>query len=109
MDHQDHLRLLRDGISSPGGIWAEFGSGRGAFTLALAEVIGPGGMIYSVDKNKGALRDQARQIEKKFSSNQPAIHYLHEDYRQPLSLPDLNGVLMANTLHFHEDIIGLHG
>lgn len=107
MDHQDHLRLLRAGICSPGGIWAEFGSGRGAFTLALAELIGPGGMIYSVDKNKAALRDQARQIEKKFSTNQPAIQYLHEDYRQPLSLPALNGVLMANTLHFHEDKVPL--
>jgi SAM-dependent methyltransferase len=103
MDHQHHLRLLRAGISFPGGIWAEFGSGRGAFTLALAELIGPGGMIYSVDKNKAALRDQARQIEQKFSTNQPVIQYLHEDYRLPLSLPPLNGVLMANTLHFHDD------
>lgn len=103
MNHQDHVRLLRDGIISTGGVWAEFGSGRGAFTLALVELIGPGGMIYSVDKNKAALRDQARIIEKRHSTNQPAVHYLHGDYTQPLSLPPLNGVLMANTLHFHED------
>jgi ubiquinone/menaquinone biosynthesis C-methylase UbiE len=103
MDHQDHIRLLRGGITSPGGKWAELGSGRGAFTFALAELVGPGGIIYSVDKNSAALKDQARAMQKRNASNQPAINYLHMDYRQPLSLPALDGVLMANTLHFLED------
>jgi SAM-dependent methyltransferase len=103
MNHQDHVRLLRNGITSPGGIWAEFGSGRGVFTLALAELVGPEGTIFSVDKNKAALRDQSQAIKNKISSNQPEIHYLHKDYRQPLVLPALNGVVMANALHFHDD------
>ena len=102
MDHQDHVRLLRDGISSPGGVWAEFGSGSGAFTFALAELIGPEGAIYSVDKNQAALRDQANSFQKRFTDHQPIIHYLNKDYFQPITLPPLNGVLMANTLHFHE-------
>ena len=101
MDHQDHLGLLRDGISSPGGVWAEFGSGRGAFTFALAELIGPEGAIYSVDKNQGALRDQDNSFQKRFTDHQPIIHYLNKDYVQPIALPPLNGLLMANTLHFH--------
>lgn len=103
MDHQDHVRLLRGGISSPGGIWADLGSGRGAFTLALVELIGPEGTIYSVDNDKGALRDQSRAIQKRFSDNQPAVNYVNKDYRQPLLLPALNGVVMANTLHYHDD------
>ena len=102
MDHQDHVRLLRDGISSPGGVWAEFGSGRGAFTFALAELIGPEGAIYSVDKNQAALRDQAHSFQKRSTDHQPIIHYLNKDYVQPFSLPPLNGVQMANTLHYHE-------
>jgi len=103
MDHKDHIRLLNDGIPSPGGIWAELGSGRGAFTLALAELIGPLGRIYSVDNNKGALQDQARVIHKRFPSNQPKIEYINNDYTLPLSIPSLNGVVMANSLHFHQD------
>jgi ubiquinone/menaquinone biosynthesis C-methylase UbiE len=103
MDHQDHVRLIRNGITSPGGIWAEFGSGRGAFTLALAELLGSESAIYSVDKNKSALREQARAIERKIPHNQPVMHYLHKDYRRPLAIPSLNGLLMANSLHYDQD------
>jgi len=38
MDHKDHVNLLRNGITNAGGVWADFGSGQGAFTLALAEL-----------------------------------------------------------------------
>jgi ubiquinone/menaquinone biosynthesis C-methylase UbiE len=43
MDRQEHINLLRGGVPAPGGVWADFGSGAGAFTLALAELIGPTG------------------------------------------------------------------
>ena len=36
MDHHDHVNLLRPGIPQPGGIWADFGSGRGFGTLIVA-------------------------------------------------------------------------
>jgi tRNA A58 N-methylase Trm61 len=45
MDHQDHIALLRDGVATEYGIWADFGSGTGAFTLALAELLNPSGQI----------------------------------------------------------------
>lgn len=32
MDHADHLRLIRGGVPGPGGTWADFGAGGGAFT-----------------------------------------------------------------------------
>ena len=41
MDHTDHVNLLRDAVGL-GGTWADFGSGTGAFTLALAELIDAG-------------------------------------------------------------------
>jgi ubiquinone/menaquinone biosynthesis C-methylase UbiE len=102
MDHKDHVHLLRDGISSPGGVWAELGSGRGAFTLALAELLGSEGTIFSIDKDRSVLDEQARAIQKHLPQDQPTIHYLPQDYRASLDLPRLNGVLMANTLHFHD-------
>ncbi len=101
MDHADHVALIREGISKPGGVWADFGSGGGAFTLALADVLGPGCQIYSVDKNAASLRQQARAIR----SHYPAIEvrYLNADYTHQLDLPPLDGAVMANTLHFQRD------
>ena len=55
MIHEDHVNLIKGGISGPGGLWADFGSGSGAFTLALADLIGPQGKIYAVDESKSAL------------------------------------------------------
>ena len=49
MDHADHVRLLRDGVTE-GGTWADLGAGTGAFTLALAELLGPGGEVIAVDQ-----------------------------------------------------------
>jgi SAM-dependent methyltransferase len=100
MDHQDHLNLIRDGVPSPGGAWAEFGSGRGAFTLALAELLGPAGMIYSVDRDPAALRDQEQTLRARLGDKLPSLHFLAADYTRPLDLRALDGVLMANALHF---------
>ena len=60
MDHRDHVNLLRGGVQTPAGLWADFGSGAGAFTLALAELLGDGAQIISIDKDAGALRAQER-------------------------------------------------
>jgi SAM-dependent methyltransferase len=105
MNHQDHVALLKGGVPSPGGIWAEFGSGRGVFTIALAELIGPGGTIYSLDKDEDALRQQARGFRERFPDHSPKIHYIKEDYRNAVNLPALDGVVMANTLHFIKEKI----
>lgn len=58
MNHQDHVRLLRKGVPTQGGTWADLGAGTGAFTLALADLLGPKAQIYAVDQNARALREQ---------------------------------------------------
>ncbi len=98
MNHEDHVELIRRGIPGPGGTWADLGSGRGAFTLALAELIGPQGHIYSLDKDGAALREQARAMQTRFPTTQ--IEYLQADFSETLSLPPLDGIVMANSLHF---------
>lgn len=103
MDHTDHINLIRKGVPERGGIWAEFGSGRGAFTLALVELIGVNGEIYSVDKDRWALKTQADAIEKHIRQQKPRVHYLLADYTHPINLPPLDGLLMANSLHFQRD------
>ena len=101
MDHADHVELLRPGIPKPGGVWADFGSGKGAFTLALAELIGPDGIIYSIDKNSSALRQQERIMNSRFPDL--TVYYLDIDYTQPIDLPLLDGAVMANALHFQSE------
>lgn len=98
MDHTDHVNLIKDGIPERGGIWADLGSGAGAFTLALAEVIGPEGVIYSVDTNKRRLQSQQGTMESWFPQN--TVQYLNQDISKPLELPQLDGIVMANSLHF---------
>jgi ubiquinone/menaquinone biosynthesis C-methylase UbiE len=98
MNHSDHVHLLHNGIPGPGGIWADFGSGAGAFTLALADLIGPTGTIYSVDKDRGALKEQERAMNALFPS--VATHYINADFTKKLDLPPLDGIVMANSLHF---------
>ena len=98
MNHADHVALIKDGIPAPGGIWADLGSGTGAFTLALAELAGPTGQIYSIDKKRDALRQQEEVMRRRFSGRR--VEYLVADYTQPLDLPPLDGVVMANALHF---------
>jgi SAM-dependent methyltransferase len=98
MDHPDHVALLRPGVAQPGGTWADLGSGTGAFTLALADLLGPGSRILSVDRDKVALREQARAIAERFPELE--LRQIVADLRDPLDLPALDGLVMANALHF---------
>jgi ubiquinone/menaquinone biosynthesis C-methylase UbiE len=101
MNHKDHVALLRGGVPEQGGVWADFGSGGGAFTLALVDLIGSGGTIYSVDKDRGALAAQERTMRAQFPTLN--VRYLIADFTKPLELPPLDGIVMANSLHFVRD------
>jgi len=101
MQHADHVRLLRDGVATPGGVWADLGAGRGAFTLALADLLGPGAIVYAVDKDRGALREQEQAMRARFPAT--TVHYFAADFTQRLDLPPLDGVVMANSLHYQRD------
>jgi SAM-dependent methyltransferase len=97
VDHADHVRLLRDGVP-PGGTWADIGAGAGAFTLALADLLGPGGRIVAVDRDAGALRDAAETVGRSFPGVE--LEVVVADFRRPLALPGLDGLVAANSLHF---------
>jgi ubiquinone/menaquinone biosynthesis C-methylase UbiE len=97
MDHNDHVNLLRKGVTASR-VWADLGSGRGAFTLALADLLGPTGQIYSVDKNQGDLRQQEQSMRSLFPG--VTVQYITADFTRPLALPQLDGIVMANSLHY---------
>jgi precorrin-6B methylase 2 len=99
MNHDDHVALLRGGVEATGGVWADFGSGTGAFTLALADLIGPAGVIYSIEQDRSALAQQAQALRERFPN--VIVHDLLADFTRPIDLPALDGLVMANSLHFH--------
>ena len=101
MNHQDHVALLRPLVPATGGRWADFGSGDGAFTLALREIIGPAGEIFSVDKDKGRLAGQRHNFHSQFPASK--VRWIQADFTRPLDLPPLDGIVAANALHFHRD------
>ena len=98
MDHADHVRLLRGGVTG-GGKWADLGAGTGAFTLALAELVGPEGEVIAVDRDRGALRD----LERALRPGHATVRTLSADFTKPFDLASLDGVVMANSLHFVRD------
>ena len=92
MNHADLVELLKPGVAEKGGRWADLGAGEGAFTDALAELLGPEAHITAVDKDSWALRSIGQGIETRVA-----------DFTKPLDLHDLDGVVMANSLHFVRD------
>jgi ubiquinone/menaquinone biosynthesis C-methylase UbiE len=102
MTHPDHVDLIKAGITkNSGGIWADFGSGDGAFTLALRDIAGPAVEIYSVDADQGRLQNQQRTFDRMFPETN--MHYLTADFTGRLHLPPLDGLIAANSIHYTPD------
>ena len=105
MDHGEMVALIRGGVPRPGGAWADLGAGTGNFTWALAELLGAEGAIVAVDRDAravAALRERAAA-----SPPAAAVTARQADVARPLELPPLDGILMANLLHFIRDQEGL--
>jgi SAM-dependent methyltransferase len=97
VDHRDHVALLRAAVE-PGQTWADIGAGTGAFTLALAELLGPGGRIVAVDRDADALVGNAEAVAARFPGVE--LRTLVFDFTRPFDLPALDGLVAANSLHF---------
>jgi len=102
VNHTDHVALLAGGVTQDeGGTWADFGAGTGAFTLALADLIGPHGVIHAIDRDRAALAE----LRSAFVSAVPQaeLRVRAADFTRRLDLSELDGVVMANALHFVDD------
>lgn len=86
MTATQRLELIRPGVC--GETWADFGAGSGAFTLALRELLGDGGRVFAVDKDVRGL------------PKHPQIASMSADFTETLELPPLDGILLANSLHY---------
>jgi SAM-dependent methyltransferase len=95
MNQRDLVELIRPAIPGggpgAGGAWADLGAGDGNFTAALQSLL-PGVHLTAVDRDRGALERLAQRL--------PGVSVLAADFGAPLPLSGLDGVLMANALHF---------
>lgn len=91
-----HQRLL----TPPAACWADLGCGSGLFTTALSRLLPEGSTVYAVDKNRRAL-SLIPLVQRTITVQKILADFTTED----LSLPPLNGILMANALHYvpHQD------
>jgi ubiquinone/menaquinone biosynthesis C-methylase UbiE len=102
VDHADHVGLIRDGVEGAGRRWLELGAGRGAFTLALADLLGPGAEIVAVDRDRNDLATLAATMARGFPETQ--LTTVVADFSRQLPVePIFDGLLAANAFHFVRD------
>ncbi|MCB0630638.1 MAG: class I SAM-dependent methyltransferase [Saprospiraceae bacterium] len=92
MDLHTAIDFIRPAIPPAQGIWADIGAGTGIFTQALDHLLEPGSTIYAADKNPHMLYGLH------LASSKLIVEEL--DFNRPYTLPVLDGILMANTLHY---------
>ncbi len=129
MTLHEAIDLIRPGVIPPSGIWADIGAGTGLFTEALLEILEEGKVI-AVDKSphglysnrqlamsnkqlainkgqlatgKGQLATGKGQSAMGNKQNKVSIEIVEADFNIPLALPSLDGILMANALHYAHD------
>jgi SAM-dependent methyltransferase len=75
--------------------WCDLGCGSGTFTTALAHLLAPGSTIHAVDLNEKAMEglpDRYDGVE--------ICKVVADIESSSLRLPSVDGILMANALHF---------
>lgn len=94
------LQTAIDLIDTPGirskslTFWADLGCGTGLFTKALSTLLKPGSNITAIDKDAVALKQVS-------VADKIILTKLQADFvNDQLPLKNLDGILMANALHF---------
>lgn len=100
MERKDAVDLIRCDIFDVPDIqsWADLGCGTGIFTEALAQLLTKGSGITAIDMDAMALRTVHNEY------NGVAILKKQMDFvHESLPLSELDGILMANSLHYVKD------
>jgi ubiquinone/menaquinone biosynthesis C-methylase UbiE len=93
MQQSEAIALIEKGIRNKyPQHWADLGCGTGTFTLALASLLPPESYITAIDKSRQHLPDFSNNIK---------IDFRKADFiNEPIAVSPLDGILMANSLHF---------
>ena len=101
MDHADHVGLIRSAVEGAGPRWLELGAGDGAFTMALADLLGPEARIMANDRDGRVLRMLAQKVGNAFPAI--ALETRVFDFTDGMPYGPFDGILAANSLHFVRD------
>ena len=104
MNDREAAEFIASAVGESAGLWADFGAGTGTFTRALRSLLGAGRRIYAVDHDPDAIAD-LRTIG-------DDVVAIRADLSMPITLPErstspLQGMLLANALHFLPDAEGV--
>jgi 2-polyprenyl-3-methyl-5-hydroxy-6-metoxy-1,4-benzoquinol methylase len=100
MEIQIAIRLIEKGVekTTTPQVWADLGAGKGLFSNALASLLNDGSVLYAIDKDMSALEELS------FTSPSVILKKVKSDFiTDPLELEPLDGILMANALHYVAD------
>lgn len=96
MQRRDAIEMLAGGVlNARPAVWADLGCGHGTFTLALASLLAPGSTIHAIDRDSGALRQMPAHHR-----GVAIVTHVADINVVPDELTPLDGVLMANSLHY---------
>ena len=97
MTIQEAIEFIRPVIIPPRGVWADIGAGTGLFSQALMEILDQGKVI-AVDKSPHPLYSI-------IPSGLVTFEIVEADFQKPVHLPSLDGIIMANSLHYAQEHI----
>ncbi len=98
MKVSEAIQMIRNGVirDELPSAWADLGCGSGLFTMALAQLLPEKSMVFAIDKKMQsfpAIKNTAVKIE-----------FMQADFIiDELVVSPLNGILMANSLHYVKD------
>jgi SAM-dependent methyltransferase len=98
MKFHDAVSLIDhpDITSNDNTTWADLGCGNGLFSIALASLLRSSSTVYAIDKIPG-IKDSITEEGVKIKTRK------NDFTEDELDLPPLDGILMANSLHFVHD------
>jgi len=100
MDERVAAELIADAVGEAGSIWADIGAGTGTFTRALRSLLPSESRIYAIDNDPQSV------VELRHIGN--GVIPVEADFSRDIawpgaSAPPLDGMLLANSLHFVRD------
>lgn len=98
------IDFIQPSVQPNHGVWADIGAGSGLFTEALLHIL-KSGKIIALDKSPHVLYQSGLQTSQNAGKalTNLSVEIMEADFNHSLDLPPLDGILMANALHYAND------